>query len=834
MSQTQVQNNEEQDSSTEIDNLIQKTSLLQVSSSCIEEVNKDSEDIPNIIRRKQEIKKENSFLPPDKQIDLRPTVKTGLLAKYTKISEQEIEQFLKGYPINKNVFIELCSKLKINTKKILDINFLRFLVVSVPKVRSKRSSKIQDQCGTLQILDVSRPIGLDDLYVDVNILNEPNSYISLELDDLPKVYDSETDEFNRFCIGNVRQPRISGLEAILNYSKLMVLGKPGAGKSTFLQYIAIRCNRGQLQQDRIPIFIRLKTFYDDAKDRKNFSLLDYIKQEFADSGISELSVIENMLHHGRSLILLDGLDEVPESNNNKVVEEIRHFTERYYRNQFIITCRIAAQQNRFSGFTYIEIADFNSEQIKNFAKKWFLSVEKKSNFEAEIRTTQFIKKLYSSENQQIQELAVTPILLNLICLVFQANAKFPSNRAMLYEEGLEILLNKWDDSRGIKRDKIYRNLSLDSKIELLSQIAAISFEKNRYFFGQDEVQQCIEDYLFSLPDASKTRTFSLKQDSKAALKSIEAQYGLLIERARRIYSFSHLTFQEYFTARHIVNSFDPRNSEKTFSNITKKSWREVFLLAVGMVRNADELLLLVKRKIDDFLASDFKLQQLLESVNLKSQTVLVGKPAAIRAFYFSFYFNDNYTFDLTLNLDSSLGYGIERFFDLNVDLMLMEALKIALDLEYDLSAYTLEDNFNEEIEEDELNENSESIPPEQLLSKLENNIIDCLSYIDEQDDELYELLAELDDLFPAKNSDIESFIENNIKILIAKLYQIVNDNRKINFEQSLNDVHKRMLEQYYHANKLLVECLQTTTNLTPEVKQQLEDSLLLPIGYLQN
>jgi predicted NACHT family NTPase len=165
---------------------------------------------------------------------LKPTDKTDLLAKYTKISEQEIQQFLKGYPINKNVFIKLCLKLEINTKKILDIGFLKFLVLSVPKISSKRSTKIQDQCGTLQILDVSRPIDLDDLYVDVNILKEPNSDISLELDDLPKVYDSETDEFNRFCIGNVRQPRISGLEVILNYSKLMVLGKPGAGKSTFL------------------------------------------------------------------------------------------------------------------------------------------------------------------------------------------------------------------------------------------------------------------------------------------------------------------------------------------------------------------------------------------------------------------------------------------------------------------------------------------------------------------------------------------------------------------------------------------------------------------------
>lgn len=834
-------NNKDQNSRTEIDSLIQEANLLQVSPDCLGEVSNDSENIPSIIRRKNVIKSENLSLPPNEKISLKSTEKNELLAKYTKLSEKEIDIFLKGYPINKNIFIDLCTKLQINTKKILDVDFLRFLVLSVPEIRSKRSSKIQDQCGTLQILDVSRPIDLDDLYVDVNILNEPNSYIRLELDEFPKVYDSETDEFDRFCIGKIQQPRISGLKAISNYSKLMVLGKPGAGKSTFLQHIAIRCNRGQLRQDRVPIFIRLKTFYDDAEDRKNFSLIDYLKQEFADSGINELSVIENMLRHGRTIILLDGLDEVPDSNNNKVVEAINRFTERYYRNQFIITCRIAAQKYRFSGFTYIEIADFDLEQIKVFAKKWFFSVEKKSTLEAKNKADKFIERLESTENQQIRELAVTPILLNLICIVFQANLKFPSNRAMLYEEGLEILLNKWDDSKRIKRDKIYRNLSLDHKIELLSQIAAISFEQNRYFFGQDEVQQSIEDYLFSLPDAPKIRTLSFKQNSKTVLKSIETQHGLLIERARRIYSFSHLTFQEYFTARNIVSSFDPQNSEKTFGNIIKRSWREVFLLAVGMVSNGDELLLLVKRKIDDFLASDYELQQLLESVYLKSQTIFVGKQAAIRAFYFSLHVNDNYTFDLTLDIDSNLGYGIARFFDLNVDLMLMEAIKIALDLEYDFNISYLEDDFNEESEDDELNKNSESTStsPRQLLNNLKDNIVDCLYYIDDRldkdkdKDELFELVQELDDLIPTKVNDVEYFIENNIDFLTTKLYQIVNGNRRINFCHPFNEVQKRMLEQYYHANKLLVECLNDTTKLTPEIKQKIENDLFLPVSHLQ-
>lgn len=78
------------------------------------------------------------------------------------------------------------------------------------------------------------------------------------------------------------------------------------------------------------------------------------------------------------------------------------------------------------------------------------------------------------ENQQIRELAATPVVINLICLVFQAKADFPAKRSDLYKQGLDLLLIRWDEARGIKRDDVYRNLSLPHKLQLLSQLAAIT------------------------------------------------------------------------------------------------------------------------------------------------------------------------------------------------------------------------------------------------------------------------------------------------------------------------------------------------------------------------
>jgi len=814
-----------------IDSLIQQARLLQVAPKNIEIVNHDSENIPTIIREKQSIEIENINHPPDKHREIKYSEKVRLLAEYTKSNIQPIEKFLKGEPIDCNVFFDICSKLKLNLWQIMDIDFLKVLVLVVPQVRSQHYAKIQNQCGTIQILDVARAIDLDDLYVDVNILKEPSSYTRLEPADLPLVYNPKTDEFDRFCLGKVCQARVPGLEVILSYSKLMVLGKPGSGKSTLLQHIAIRCNRGQLQPDRVPIFIRLKTFAEDSRDKGDFSLLHYINQELEDCGIADSLVTEAILLQGRVLILLDGLDEVPESDGDEVVKQIRRFSEKYYRNQFIITCRIAAKQYRFSGFTYIEVADFNQEQIEDFAKKWFGAVAKNSENEGKEKASQFIEKLSSRENQQIRELAVTPILLNLTCLVFQAKADFPSNRARLYEEGLEILLRKWDESRGIKRDKAYRKLSLGNRIELLSQIASITFSKNHYFFEESEVKRCIEDYLLTLPNAPKIRTPSLKQDAKAVLKSIEAQHGLLVERAQQIYSFSHLTFQEYFTAKAIIASFDPKDSEKVFSNITKKSWREVFLLSVGMMQEADELVQLVKQKIDHLLASDKKLQQFLKWLNQKSQLVKAPcKIGAVRAFYFAISLDNDHALDLAFNLDRRLAYMLDRFPDLDCDFAVTQILNLALDFEY-YFIHTFENNSDEEFTDNSDEEFANNFEPLKLFDEL-TEALNCILGRDTAP-ELIQDLEQLQDQLPnSKNvKKVQEWLENNIQIWTMKLRELIINHRNICYDWKFTAQQKKMLEQYYNANKLLMDCLNSGCELTLAVRQGIESTLLLPYKH---
>jgi len=406
-----------------------------------------------------------------------------LAEKLDLCTRWSVSQFFRGKTVKRQTFVEICQKLDLDWQEIAELipreaepesvekeegNGVVDIDALVQKVRRHCHDKIQMLYGKMQLLDISQPVDIENLYVDVNILEEITSYQWQELSDLLRGFNPDADNFDRLGLGKVRQKRVSGLKAVTEHSRLMVLGKPGAGKTTFLKHIAIECNKGKFQDNLIPIFIPLKIFAEDARGGGDFGLLQYIHQEFASCGMGEQSVTEAVLSQGRGLILLDGLDEVPEEDSDEVVRQIRGFArKKYFNNRFIITCRIAAHKYRFKdeGFTDVEVADFNDGQIEKFAKNWFAAFAKDNPEKGLALASQFIEKLNRSENQQIRELAVTPILLNLTCLVFQAKGDFPSKRSKLYEQGLDILLRRWAEAKGIQRDEVYRDLDVEHKKE---------------------------------------------------------------------------------------------------------------------------------------------------------------------------------------------------------------------------------------------------------------------------------------------------------------------------------------------------------------------------------
>ncbi|MGI8503558.1 MAG: NACHT domain-containing protein [Hassallia sp.] len=533
------------------------------------------------------------------------------MANALLITRQPVSKFFQGKLVDRRIFLEICEFLDLDWVDIASVRSLydtddtasiSELDNLVQQIREKIKPSILERCGTMRVLDMTQPMKLNNIYTDINILEKITGRRRLGNELLQE---TNFEDFQRFGLSRITEKPVPGLEAIKKYPKLMILGKPGSGKTTFLKYLAIQCIAGEFQTHLVPIFVTLKNFAEAAEKP---GLLKYITQ-FVEQAFrsqhSQDTSIKKLLSQGKILLLFDGLDEVRQEDMSRIIKEIREFTNLFSDNIFAITSRIAAVEYTFEQFVEVEIADFDEREIINFVVNWF-QIKDPSKIKL------FLQKL--PENQQIKELANSPLLLTLLCLVFEEIADFPTNSSELYKEAVDILLKKWDAKRGIERDEIYKQLSVQRKEDLLSQIAWHTFVSGEYFFKPKVVEQQIIDYIRNLPDVN-IDSEALQFDSEAILKSIEVQHSLLVERAKGIYSFSHLAFHEYFAAKKIVYS-SALQAEEVFQNlvshITEKRWQEIFLLTVEMLPNADYFLLLMKHKIESLSASDEKLWMLLK------------------------------------------------------------------------------------------------------------------------------------------------------------------------------------------------------------------------------
>ena len=726
-------------------------------------------------------------------------------------TRQPIWRLFTGQPVDRQVFLTVCLILDLNWREIAvdppvefpDVEAAAIALLDieslVQQVRSQHRDTIQNQCGILQLLDISHPVSIDDIYVDVNILEEIASQQQLEITDLQNL---EPAEFDRAGMGTVAQKQIPGMQSVEAYSKLRVLGRPGVGKTTFLQHLAIQCNRGKFAADQVPIFIALREFAEESRGSGEFSLFNYIRQAFLTPGISDPSVLETLLQAGRVLLLMDGMDEVLNQDITAVLKEIRKFSDKYYKNRFVASCRTAAQKLRLRGFTDVEIAPFTEVQIAAFTQKWFAAFSKTTDESGRDQSAQFIQKLDLPENWQFRQLVGTPLFLHLACWVFQGQETFPTKRTEFYKQGLDLLLGQWDEAKGVERDEGYRGFLLPQKLRLLSQLAAVTFEQGQYFFEQHTIEQYIGDYLRNLP-GTPLEPEELQLESEAILNAIEAQHGLLIERARGIFSFSYLAFQEYFTARKIVASYNLRALEQTLgglvSHITDPHWREVFLLTAAMLRSADSLVQLMKQQIDALVAQDPYLQEFLLWASQKSQMPPIEtKEATIRAFYLALARTPHMAADFALACTLDQG----MFLDATLD-----------DL---LQSCTIQ---------------SSDFAHAHLCGNALSNILGIAL-----DAGLHKSLQHLQDEFPNPNQTQERFQawwQASHTDWTEQLKKVIDDYRQIHHHWHFSPNQQQTLQRYYAANQLLLDCLHSNCEVTAAIRQEIEATLLLPQQELE-
>ncbi|MGB1253836.1 MAG: NACHT domain-containing protein, partial [Candidatus Promineifilaceae bacterium] len=279
-----------------------------------------------------------------------------------------------------------------------------------------------DQVSTVRVLGKNGGQFLEKIYTDVNVLDKESATQRYNVDYLREHFAPRSVSWYENLV------RQEGMYVLRQNNKLFILGKPGAGKTTFMKWAALQAIQCNL--DYFPIFVNLKELSDKRPDIKMAKdIFDYITHLCQVHTILPLeNFIEHLLITGRVLMLFDGLDEVNLANNRRasLINAINDFVKRYGGGKILITCRVAATDYSFSQFNYVEMADFTPRQMAVFIDNWFATDIDKAR-----RCKQAL--ITENNNKTLQELAQVPLLITLLCLTFEELDEFPVERSQIYE-----------------------------------------------------------------------------------------------------------------------------------------------------------------------------------------------------------------------------------------------------------------------------------------------------------------------------------------------------------------------------------------------------------------
>ena len=585
-----------------------------------------------------------------------------------------------------HIFTWLADKVLGGTKKALDWGWSQ---AQWARAQDRYDEQIIKQYGEVRVFGQTAPKSLKDIFTDVFVLDQPTAFRRYD----SKALTRHLWEGDRSVSFRDKERR-SGEQLLNEGSKFFILGKPGAGKTTFLKYLAVReAQRGRWGQclGKLPIFVSLKQFAETGKP-----LFDFIVDEFAICHFPDASqFVENLLKSGQALVLFDGLDEVSKSEvedrRGQITEILAQFARQYSDCHIVITCRIAAVEYTFHHvFTYLEIADFAPIQVEAFVRAWFWDESDKDKGVTLGRG--MLEQWARPEHAGIRDLGRNPLLLTLVCLNYAETLSFPTRRVEIYEEALDALLKKWDTSRRIERGGLYKTLSLGRKRQMFARIAFDALVRNEIVFPQAFLERWLIEYMVNVPELPQ----AIDIDGEAVLRQIVAQHGIFTEQAHGLFSFAHLTFQEYYAARYIADNMTSGALDRLLSHIADDKWREVFLLSASLLPDATMFLTSFEGALQRLIVGRPQLAPWLRWIDaLATKSLASYRRPATRLFY-ARALAPVRSRAINRAIDGNLAYALDRALDL--DSNLTHALDLVRDFEHPPDYYVgRRHDFDQEI-----------------------------------------------------------------------------------------------------------------------------------------
>ena len=349
-----------------------------------------------------------------------------------------------------------------------------------------------DPTGGQQCLDLAQ------VYVDLGTKSH-----------VPLTEGEKKQRGRRIPVGERETRPLGVLEATVGNRRLVILGDPGSGKSTFLSHLALCLAAHSLEReanwlaripgwpegeaDAVPIPVVLRDFARwlpaDVKKAEPCHLWDFIASRLQ---VQNLAFAAEPLHQGleegKAVVLLDGLDEIPTRSQRVFIRDaVAAFARRYLRSRLVITCRTLSYQDlawQLEGLPAFELAPFDEGKIGRFIGAWYDELARLGVVKVEDAAGLAQRLQEAVHRPDLWRLAPNPLLLTVMALVHTHKGRLPDARALLYEDTVDILLWRWEQIKaGAEGDAPrLRQLLLDAgrtDVDLKRALWRLAFEAHQ-------------------------------------------------------------------------------------------------------------------------------------------------------------------------------------------------------------------------------------------------------------------------------------------------------------------------------------------------------------------
>lgn len=291
------------------------------------------------------------------------------------------------------------------------------------------------------------------------------------------------------------------------------------------------------------------------------------------------------------LVIFDGLDEVPDAlqRREQIKQAVQQFTAAFQNCRVLVTSRTYAYQNqhwKLDHFAEVQLLPFTRAQQHAFVDAWYAHMVALLRLtEPAARDRSERLKREADRNPRIGELAERPLLLTLMAqLQTEGGGELPEKREALYDRAVEMLLNQWENTKVHVREDGSRELQPSLAEWLSASREAIRTQLNRLAFEAHRDQP----QLVGTADITQDRLIAALRcastNPDVRLLRLEEylrdRAGLFSAHGEGLYQFPHRSFQEYLAACHLTDDDFPEQIAR-LARQDPNRWREVTLLAAA-------------------------------------------------------------------------------------------------------------------------------------------------------------------------------------------------------------------------------------------------------------